>query len=206
MLTHGELLQAVVRLEHDLPEARVDQPRGLEALRLHRRGVGADHRVQGEEGLAAVFTADPERGGQVFQVHCGSGLNGGGHVHGAVLVEGQRAHEAGLGLAAEAHGGHADGDVLRLPADAVLRAQFLLLLAVLLLARRLLLVEPAKHHLGLALLLSADCLQGAPQLHPGLGLPASLVPRLRGVARAPIKGLLVDSRRGRLLVLVLASR
>mmetsp|Transcript_113320 Transcript_113320/g.307724 ORF Transcript_113320/g.307724 Transcript_113320/m.307724 type:complete len:345 (+) Transcript_113320:581-1615(+) len=200
MLTHGELLQAVVRLEHDLPEARVDQPRGLEALRLHRRGVGADHRVQGEEGLAAVLAAHPQCGGQVFQIHRGGGLHGGSDADALRLVEDERAHEARLRLAAEARGGHVDGDVLRLPADAVLRAQFLLLLAVLLLARRLLLVEPAELRLGLAPRLGAGGLQGPPQLRPGLSARAS--PRLRGVACAPLQGLLVHAGPGCLPLLL----
>mmetsp|Transcript_90740 Transcript_90740/g.255808 ORF Transcript_90740/g.255808 Transcript_90740/m.255808 type:complete len:227 (-) Transcript_90740:377-1057(-) len=71
VLAHGQLLQVVVGLEHDLANTGSRQPLGLEALHLHGRLrheliLGGLDGVQGEEGLAARRAADLESDGQVL--------------------------------------------------------------------------------------------------------------------------------------------
>mmetsp|Transcript_173173 Transcript_173173/g.421225 ORF Transcript_173173/g.421225 Transcript_173173/m.421225 type:complete len:374 (-) Transcript_173173:240-1361(-) len=171
VLAHGQLLQVIVRLEHDLPYARTHEPSRLEALRLHPplRVLDQVHGVQGEEGLAALAPAHAQRQGEVLEIHGGGRLVALRHAERARLSFQRQAAEAVLRgeLAAELpRRGHVARHALRLPADVVGVA-----VRPLLLGRRLppgvvallrALQEPRRHalavHGGLLLLVVVDAL------------------------------------------------
>lgn len=95
-------------LEHDLADAGLRQPLGLEALRLHgalrRLPAPGFHGVEGEEGLPALGPAHAQRHGEVLQVQRPRGLEGRREAH-RVLLKDEAAEALGHGVAAEACGG-----------------------------------------------------------------------------------------------------
>mmetsp|Transcript_134446 Transcript_134446/g.429352 ORF Transcript_134446/g.429352 Transcript_134446/m.429352 type:complete len:370 (-) Transcript_134446:398-1507(-) len=123
-LPHRQLLQMVIRLEHDLSNAGAGEPLGLEALDLHgalgiaRGGHRGIDRVQREERLGALATAHLKRRGEVLQVHGAGRLQGRSHLNGVVLLHFQAAqafwHEAASQLLGRVH---VPGDRRRLPTD-----------------------------------------------------------------------------------------
>mmetsp|Transcript_105608 Transcript_105608/g.256491 ORF Transcript_105608/g.256491 Transcript_105608/m.256491 type:complete len:384 (-) Transcript_105608:234-1385(-) len=152
ILAHGELLQVVVCLEHNLASTGARKPRRLEALDLHGvLGVGHVHGVQGEEGLPLVAAPDLQGGGEVLQVDGRRGLHGRGDAHGVVLLQHQAAHAPRQpGLQPGRHL-YAPGDVLDLPANVILLTAVLLLAGLLLHESLLLLLQLPQHQLGQAL-------------------------------------------------------
>mmetsp|Transcript_151797 Transcript_151797/g.368641 ORF Transcript_151797/g.368641 Transcript_151797/m.368641 type:complete len:201 (+) Transcript_151797:1610-2212(+) len=126
MLTHGELLQVVVRLEHHLTDTGAGQPLWLEALHLPKvlnlvgLGGGCALHVQGEQRLAALLYTDTECEGKVLQidrcgrVHCRQ------H-HELGVLQHQAAHPLGNLLVLQfARQVQVAGDNLLLPANVVL--------------------------------------------------------------------------------------
>mmetsp|Transcript_97271 Transcript_97271/g.302890 ORF Transcript_97271/g.302890 Transcript_97271/m.302890 type:complete len:253 (+) Transcript_97271:197-955(+) len=147
----------VVGLEHHLADAGAGQPCGLEALDLpevlHLAGLaGGDAlHVEGEERLAALRHADPQREGQVLQVDGRSRIGRRQDEELGVLQ-----HEAAHALGDLLAGQHArevcvTGDQLPLPPDVVLGALLLLQVRIVALAGLLVLLCLAKHLLSLAL-------------------------------------------------------
>mmetsp|Transcript_20184 Transcript_20184/g.63113 ORF Transcript_20184/g.63113 Transcript_20184/m.63113 type:complete len:220 (+) Transcript_20184:371-1030(+) len=141
VLAHGELLQVVVGLEHDLARARASQPGRLVTLCLPL-APGA-LRVQREDGVLPLATADLQGQAEVLQVHGRLWVARRRQVDAVGRAEPpqRQADEVGLFQLAAHERGWADvgGDELRRPADAVLRAQGILLNRVPALASLLLL-------------------------------------------------------------------
>mmetsp|Transcript_45509 Transcript_45509/g.130473 ORF Transcript_45509/g.130473 Transcript_45509/m.130473 type:complete len:291 (+) Transcript_45509:1887-2759(+) len=123
-LPHRQLLQMVIRLEHDLSNSGAGEPLGLEPLDLHgalgiaRGGHRGIDRVQREERLGALAASHLERRGEVLQVHGAGRLQGRSHLNGVVLLHFQAAqafwHEAASQLLGRVH---VPGDRRRLPTD-----------------------------------------------------------------------------------------
>mmetsp|Transcript_28393 Transcript_28393/g.59129 ORF Transcript_28393/g.59129 Transcript_28393/m.59129 type:complete len:436 (+) Transcript_28393:1849-3156(+) len=127
ILTHGKLLEVVVRLEEHLPDTRARQPSGLVVLHLNGVRVNGVHRVQRKQRLTALLHADLQCHRKVLQVHSPRRVSRRSNVNRAILVQDQATHAAWKEVESQLDGG-ADiaGDALHSPTDAVLRALGLL--------------------------------------------------------------------------------
>mmetsp|Transcript_151806 Transcript_151806/g.368699 ORF Transcript_151806/g.368699 Transcript_151806/m.368699 type:complete len:320 (+) Transcript_151806:1609-2568(+) len=157
MLTHGELLQVVVRLEHHLTNTRAGQPLWLEALHLPKvlnlvgLGGGCALHVQGEQRLAALLHPDTERKGKILQIDRRGRVNCRQDQELRALQH-QAAHALWDLLALQpARQVHVAGHQLLLPADVVLRPLLPLQVGVVAQARLFVLLGLSQHELGLAL-------------------------------------------------------
>mmetsp|Transcript_728 Transcript_728/g.2431 ORF Transcript_728/g.2431 Transcript_728/m.2431 type:complete len:212 (-) Transcript_728:572-1207(-) len=153
VLTHGQLLQVVVRLEQHLANVRPCQPCRLEPLHLHRilgikRVAASIDWVEGEERLPVFAPAHLERSREVLQVHGCSWLHGRGKAHGVgLIVKHQAAHTLRRVARRSCCSVSIAGDVLSLPSDIELLAASLLDLSLLLLPLLLLLLQVQQHEL-----------------------------------------------------------
>mmetsp|Transcript_27364 Transcript_27364/g.77028 ORF Transcript_27364/g.77028 Transcript_27364/m.77028 type:complete len:646 (-) Transcript_27364:157-2094(-) len=158
VLPEGELLQVIVRLEHDLADARPREPLRLETLELHGGLLRVCGRlpvvdgVQGEQRLLTLCPPHLQRNGQVLQVHGRRRLQRRGHAH-RVALNGQASHALGLHSGAQFPSGNGilRNRLGRLPADVELLAPRLLQVLILPLALALVRLHLAEHALGLAL-------------------------------------------------------
>mmetsp|Transcript_66352 Transcript_66352/g.194192 ORF Transcript_66352/g.194192 Transcript_66352/m.194192 type:complete len:281 (+) Transcript_66352:2322-3164(+) len=162
VLAHGQLLQVIVRLEHDLPKAGAHEPLWLEALLLHGAVTVflAVQGVQRELRLPASLQAHLECQREVLQVDACCWLCSLHNAHCARFLVERQAAQAVLGgeivsqLACRAR---VPRRSVRSPADAVLLALLLLLGGHLLLPGLLLLVHLSQGAQGKPL-----CMWGCP--------------------------------------------
>mmetsp|Transcript_58314 Transcript_58314/g.138797 ORF Transcript_58314/g.138797 Transcript_58314/m.138797 type:complete len:380 (-) Transcript_58314:455-1594(-) len=176
VLSQGQLLEEVVRLEHDVPHAGAGQPLRLVHLLLGGLlQVLGVHRVQGEQRLPLRRLPHLQRQQQILQVDGRRGLQSGRHLHSAGgLIQHQAAQALGRRAAAHAlRQALVLGDAVHAPSDVVLPAILLLLHALSLVAVLLLPLAVLDQHLGHAL-----------RVHAGLLALAALVSELAHRQRA----------------------
>mmetsp|Transcript_24691 Transcript_24691/g.61784 ORF Transcript_24691/g.61784 Transcript_24691/m.61784 type:complete len:291 (+) Transcript_24691:2013-2885(+) len=162
ILTHGQLLQVVVCLEHDLTHRCPRQPLRLEALLLHRAlraaaGPRRVDRVQREERLAALAAPHLQGNREILEIdrcpwlECRPDCHG-DIARGLVFDQGEATHALRHDAAIELLScSDIRGHDTRMPADFILRTTGLFELSLFLLALLLLLSHFPQHVLGHAL-------------------------------------------------------